>query len=243
MALLQDSGAGADLNAWNSQQRRGIAKPEWRQREEFFRGLVVQFVEAGRSVQRQLRDEIGRSQAGGGIGIQTGAEIVEALAWQSQTRRLLVSTEAAKQLRHGFQGLHQMKCGDAPAGAAQLAVLLAEHEHRAAEALHQAAGYDADHTPMPVRARKYQRALRVRYRLQLALLQYAGHDLGFGLLAFLIQRMELFGQRLRFVQIGSQKQADHIAGVRHASRGIDSRGDLKSHLMRAGSVTFPQTRD
>ena len=63
--------------------------------------------------------------------------------------------------------------------------------------LHHAAGDDPHHAAMPAFAREHQRGIGVGNRLFDALLEDRARDLGFGLLAVLIQVVKLAGQLAR----------------------------------------------
>ena len=105
-----------------------------------------------------------------------------------------MAAEAGEQIGHRFERVQQVKRRDAAARALRLAVFFAQHEHRPVEAFHQAAGDDADHAAMPVEPGEHQRGLIVGDGHAGAFLQHQAHDLGLGLAALLIERVELRGE-------------------------------------------------
>ena len=106
-----------------------------------------------------------------------------------------VAAELHEQLRHRFQRFQQMKRVDAAAGALRQAVLAsAQHEDGTMEALHQAAGHDAEHAAMPVLAAITSAAWR---RPPGCATRTISRDLGFRLLPIGIQLVQLLRQLAR----------------------------------------------
>src|ERR1700733_12482942 len=86
-----------------------------------------------------------------------------------------------------------MKCGNAASGALRDAAFNAENEDRAMVSFHHAARDDADHTAVPSFAGEHQRRVVVGDNLFDALLENRERDLGFSLLAILIEVVKLRG--------------------------------------------------
>src|SRR5579863_4700979 len=98
--------------------------------------------------------------------------------------------EAGEQIGHGLESVQKVKHRNAAARSLRLAFLVAQHEHRAAESLHQPAGDDTHYSAMPVLPDEDQRGLVVRHRRPLALLENALHEFRLGLLALLIESVQ-----------------------------------------------------
>ena len=84
-----------------------------------------------------------------------------------------------------------MKRGNTAAGALRGAVFNPEHEHRAMISFDHAARDNAHHSAMPSFAREHQRRVVIGHDLFDALFENRERDLGFGLLAILIQVVKL----------------------------------------------------
>ena len=181
-----------------------------------------------------------------GVDLQRGAENLPARRraaakalkrWRNSSTRdgfqrdaggVLVAAESHEQVGHGFQRFQQMERRDAAARALRQAIvrIAAEHEHRPVQALHQAAGHDAQHAAMPVLGVVDQRAAAAdppRCCSQAARgsrLPPAG--------ARRSDRASCCGQVAGARRVAGEEQLDHRAGGVHASGGIDARRDLEA---------------
>ncbi len=101
------------------------------------------------------------------------------------------------------------------------------------EALHQAAGHNAEHAAMPVLAVVDQRGGGVVHRAD----SLAGlADLRFHLLALGVLIVKLLRQLAGARRVVGEEQLDHRIGRIHAAGGIHARRDLKRHLARGGDA-------
>ena len=69
------------------------------------------------------------------------------------------------------------------------------------------------------------------------------NDLGFDLLPFPIEEVELFGKLLCSRLIVCQEKLDHIASTCHPAGGVNAWSDPKGHLMRRRAIPIIESCD
>ena len=154
-----------------------------------------------------------------------------------------MASEFAEQLGHCLERVEKVKRRDAAAGALRGSVFDAEDEDGTMVPLDHAARDDADNSPVPSFAREHERGVVIGHELLDALVENRQRDLSFGLLAILIEVVELSGNRAGAVRVVGCEELDDIARARHAARGVDARRDAECDLTRAGRDSIGEIGD
>ena len=125
-------------------------------------------------------------------------------------------------------GRVKVKARHTAAAAPALAVLNADHDHRAGIYFYQTAGHDADHARVVSLAPHQDHLILNAFGMGCQLLLCLLHDLLFGGLAFLIFFRKLFGHLLGALRVLTQQKAQSQRRIVHAPGGIQPGGQRKA---------------
>src|SRR3954451_3225651 len=113
------------------------------------------------------------------------------------------------------------RAGQAGAGAV-VSLRIAQDEHRAAKALHQAAGNNTKHSQVPVLSRKDQRRSVQTFGLLLALLKDGFYNFALHLLPFTVQDVQLFSECSSPLFVPRKPEFHYVPSRRHAAGSVDA---------------------